>query len=184
MQKPFDFLILTFDLKKAFCFKLSALSFLLCALSFASCSFNPSLQGKGEAAIQGSWQQDSLANSKQLVNYALYRFRFSCDSVFIRMENFSKVNYGADTCMRNGHWFEYARATYAQSHDTLRINGYYCNADYTLKVIAGCFNTGPYAESFKISPKGDSVLQLQPLSGTLPFKLKLIKRTSCVPKPL
>ncbi|WP_295649972.1 fumarate hydratase [uncultured Mucilaginibacter sp.] len=178
------------NFKKAFCFKLSALSFqkafcfLLLALCSFSCSFNPSLQGKGEAAIQGTWQQDSLANSKQLVNYALYGFRFSCDSVFIRMENFSKVNYGADTCMRNGHWFEYARATYTQSHDTLRINGYYCNADYTLKVTAGCFNTGPYAESFKISPKGDSVLQLQPLSGTLPFKLKLIKRTSCVPKPL
>ncbi len=172
-------------MQKPFSFNLSALasfSFLLLALS--SCSFNPPLQGKGEVALQGEWQQDTTGSSKQLVSYVQYHFRFSCDSVFIRMENFSKVNYGTDTCMNKGHWFEYAGATYDQNASKLHIKGFYCDAKYQLKEPGGCFNTGVYEDTFNLQMKGDSTVELTPLSSTLPIKLKLIKRTSCVPKPL
>jgi hypothetical protein len=177
MQKPFSFRLSAFSLIKASCF-------LLLASCFFGCSFNPPLQGKGVVALQGEWQQDTVSNSKQLVSYVQYRFRFSCDSVFIRMENFSKVNYGTDTCMNKGHWFEYAGATYDQKTDTLHIKGFYCDAKYQLKNPGGCFNSGVYEDTFKLKLKGDSALELLPLSSTIPVKLKLVKRTSCTPKPL
>jgi hypothetical protein len=163
---------------------LKASCFLLLASCLLSCSFNPPLQGKGVAALQGEWKQDTISNSKQLVNYTLYHLRFSCDSVFVQMENYSKVNYGTDTCMNKGHWFEYAGATYTQKNDTLHIKGFYCDAKYRLKDLGGCFNSGPYEDTFKIRMKGDSALQLLPLSNTISIKLKLVKRTTCIPKPL
>lgn len=178
MRNPFDLHRLTFYFKKAFCL-------LLLAFCLFSCSFNPPYQGKGRADIQGIWQQDSVSNSKQLVSYVLYNFRFSCDSVFVRMENFSKVNTGTDTCMSKGHWFEYAGATYeTKNDDILHIKGFYCDAKYRLKDPGGCFNSGVYEDSFKITRLADSVLVLQPQSSTLPVKLKLVKKLSCVPKPL
>jgi hypothetical protein len=177
-------------MQQSFSFRLSALTskkalyFLLLALGITGCRFNPSLQRKGVVALQGEWKQDTISNSKQLVNYTLYRFRFNCDSVFVQMENYSKVNYGTDTCMNKGHWFEYAGATYTQKNDTLHIKGFYCDGKYRLKDLGGCFNSGAYEDTFKVSMNGDSALELQPLSSTIPVKLKLIKRTSCTPKPL
>ncbi|OCX50382.1 hypothetical protein BEL04_21595 [Mucilaginibacter sp. PPCGB 2223] len=161
----------------AFCFGLFA-------LGLTACSFNPNYQGKGVAYLQGEWRQDSVASEKRLVNYALYHFTFSCDSFFVRMENYSTVNYGADTCMKNGHWFEYAKGSYEVSGDTLHIKGFYANANYTLKDPGGCFNSGVYEDSFKVNKQGDSTLNLQPLGNPVVVKVKLVKRTTCVPKPL
>ncbi len=155
---------------------------MLSALS--SCWFNPPLQGKGTGFIQGEWKQDSLKNTKQLITYSLYHVTFNCDSFFVRMENYSKVNYGADSCMKNGHWFEYAKGGYDQRGDTLHLKGFYCNANYSLKDPGGCFNVGVYEDFFKIASHRDSTLDLSSLSNTIPVKLKLIKRLSCVPKPL
>ncbi|MBW4888128.1 fumarate hydratase [Mucilaginibacter sp. HMF5004] len=177
MQKPFNFQLLTFNLKRASCL-------LLLASCLFSCSFNPPLQGNGVKALQGEWKQDTIGNSKQLVNYTLYNFRFSCDSVFIRMENFSKVNYGTDTCMNKGHWLEYAGATYDQKESKLHVKGFYCDANYHLKNPGGCFNSGVYEDTFSLTMKDDSVLELLPVSSTVPIKLKLTKRTTCTPKPL
>jgi hypothetical protein len=166
MQKPFAFLLLSF------------------CLMLASCSFNPSLQGKGEDYLQGEWKQDSIPMQKQLLSYSLFKFKFSCDSVFIEQSSVSKVNSGMDSCMNAGHWTEYIRGTYHQSHDTLHIKGNFCNADYTLKKQAGCFRYGPYEEFFKVSLKTDSLVQFLSTSNVIPVNLHLIKKTSCNPKPL
>jgi hypothetical protein len=186
MQKVFDHL-----LQKASGFKLPASSFksascfLLLASCFCACSFNPNYQGKGTAYLQGEWKQDPVSSEKQLVNYSLYHFTFNCDSFFVQMENFSKVNYGADTCMKNGHWFEYAKGYYEMNGDTLHIKGFYANANYSLKDPGGCFNSGVYEDKFKVSHNADStLLNLLPLSSTIAMKLKLVKRITCVPKPL
>src|SRR5471030_2433952 len=94
-------------------FQLSPFAFYLLpfALILASCSMNPNMQTKGESFLQGEWQQDSVAGQKQLITYSLYHLKFSCDSFFMSIKSFSKVNTGADTCMNSGHWAEYVRGT-------------------------------------------------------------------------
>ena len=166
MQKLFAFLIFTF------CFLLTA------------CSPNPNLQGKGTDYLQGEWQQDGIPMQKQLLNYSLYHFKINCDSVYIEQSEYSKVNPGADSCMAGGHWKEYIRGTYSQSHDTLDIKGNFCNADYSLKKQAGCFRSGPYEEIFTVSKKTDSLVQFLSTSNVIPINLHLTKRTTCSPKPL
>jgi hypothetical protein len=170
MQKPFSFRLLTFALIiMAFC---------------SSCSSNPDLQGKGEVYLQGEWQQDPVPKEKQLLEYSIYHFRFSCDSFFVQINSFSKVNSGADTCMNSGRWSEYVRGSYQQRNDTLHLRGQFCNADYSLKQEGGCFHSGIYEEFFKVSKKTDSLIQFSSTSNVIPINARLIKHTTCNPKPL
>jgi hypothetical protein len=171
MQRPFAFYLLSFTLIAAF--------------SLNSCKFNPDMQGPGEAALQGEWQQDTAALQKKLVNYSLYHFKFSCDSFFVSVRSFSKANGGyPDSCVKNGQWSEYAKGVYEQKHDTLRLKGLFSNADLTYKVEGGCFRSGKYEETFKLNKKTDSVIQFFPTSSVIPFDARLIKRSICTPKPL
>ncbi|QQL49736.1 fumarate hydratase [Mucilaginibacter ginkgonis] len=149
-----------------------------------ACSFNPPLQQKGEAVVQGIWQQDTSAVNKVLVNFQTYNFKFSCDSFYVEQHNFSKVNYGADTCMRSGKWTEYAKGTYELRHDTLTLKGQFCNPNFSLKKEGGCFRFGNYEESFKIKKEADSVYQYLNLSATNAFKIHRTKNITCIPKPL
>ncbi|MFD2144819.1 fumarate hydratase [Mucilaginibacter antarcticus] len=142
------------------------------------------MQGNGEAYLQGEWKQDDVPMQKQLLNYSLHRFNFTCDSVYIEIDSYAKVNSGMDSCMNKGAWKEYVRGTYHQTNDTLRIRGNFCNADFTLKKQAGCFRSGPYDGSFKISKQADSTVQFSSTSNVIPVNLHLIKRTICVPKPI
>jgi len=164
--------------------KIQASCFLLLASCFFSCSFNPPLQSNGSANLQGIWQQDSIGNIKQLLGYQLFNFRFSCDSVYLVLNNYSKVNTGADTCMNKGHWLEYVRANYDQRNDTLHVKGFYTDAHHRLKDERTCFNSGPYEQRFKVKMVGDSTIDLLPLSNSTTIRLKLIKKLSCVPQPL
>jgi hypothetical protein len=161
-----------------------AFYFLPLALLIGSCTMNPNMQGKGQAYLQGEWQQDSVPMQKQLINYSLYHLRFSCDSFFMAIKTFSKVNYGADSCMSAGHWAEYTRGHYEQRNDTLFLKGQFCNADYTVKDDPGCFHIGVYEEFFKVSKKTDSLIQLSSTSGVIPIYAHLIKHTTCILKPL
>lgn len=158
-----------------------ALVFLLSVVS--ACSFNPNLQGTGQAYIQGEWQQDSVIKQEQLLNYSLYNFKFSCDSFFVKMQTHSKVNTGVDSCMNRGNWTEYIKGSYSQSNDTLRLKGLFCNADYSLK-NDGCFRIGVYEEYFKVIKKTDSLIQFSSTSNVIPINLHLTKKIICNPKPL
>jgi hypothetical protein len=164
-------------------FHLSAFAFLLLAFSFAACSFNPALQGRGEAYLQGEWRQDSIPMQKKLTEYSLYDITFSCDSFFMQIRSFSKVNNGADSCMASGHWTEYIKGNYQQRKDTLRLRGQFCNANYTLKPEGGCLRSGIYEESFMVKKIGDSSVQFLG-SSVIPINTHLIKRTTCTQKPL
>jgi hypothetical protein len=166
----------------AFRFSLFAFCLLLSALS--SCTFNPNLQGKGEVYLQGTWQQDSSAVQQQLVTFSQYHIRFDCDSFFMQINDFSKVNFGSDTCMRSGHWAEYVRGSYSQRHDTLLLKGQFCNADFSLKTNAECFRIGPYNEFFTVRKKADTLIQLSGTSNVIPINLHRTKKTSCILKPL
>jgi hypothetical protein len=186
MLKPFSFCFSTLALR----FKLSAssffiaFSFLLLAFGLNSCSLNPDKQTSGEKYVQGEWQQDSVPAQKRLVAYSLYNLKFSCDSFFMKISSSSKVNYGSDTCMNSGHWAEYIKGTYSQKLDTLHLKGEFCNADGSYKDEKGCFRSGDYEEYFKVKQKTDSLIQFASTSNIIPINAHLIKRTSCIPKPL
>jgi hypothetical protein len=169
-----------FSLKKAF--HLIAFSFLLSA--FSSCTWNPDMQEPGDSKLQGEWKQDSVPAQKSLVTYSLYDIKFSCDSFLLKISTVSKVNYGADTCMSKGHWEEYVRGTYSQRQDTLHIKGQFCNADGSYKNEQGCFRFGDYEEYFKVHQQSDSLIRFVSTSNVIPVNAHLIKRTSCIPKPL
>ena len=166
-----------------FSFHLFALSFLLLALS-PSCHLNPDVQKPGESFLQGEWQQDSVTNQNQLLSYSLYHLKFSCDSFYVTIKSFSKVNTGADSCMASGHWTEYCRGTYEQRHDTLQLKGQFCNADFTIKDDKGCFRSGDYDETFTVGKKTGQVVQFASTSNVVPINAHLIKRVSCNPKPI
>ncbi|MFS2190048.1 fumarate hydratase [Mucilaginibacter sp. Mucisp84] len=176
----FSFQPSAFSLKNAFC--LIAFSLLLSA--FSSCTMNPDKQTPGEGYLQGEWKQDSIPAQKSLVTYSLYDIKFSCDSFLLKISTVSKVNYGADTCMSKGHWDEYIRGTYSQRRDTLHIKGQFCNADGSYKNEQGCFRFGDYEEYFKVHKQSDSLIRFVSTSNVIPINAHLIKRTSCIPKPL
>jgi hypothetical protein len=154
----------------------------LCLLS--ACKFNPDMQGKGESYLQGEWQQDSVKEQKKLTTYSLYRLTFNCDSFYLRINTFSKVNFGNDTCMNSGRWIEYAKGQYAQNHDTLHLKGQFCNADYSIKNETTCFRSGVFEEYFKVNKKADSVVQFASTSNVIPINAHLIKKITCQIKPL
>ena len=162
------------------------LSFLLSALCLltAACSFNPDMQGEGEPYLQGEWQQELTPVQKQLLSYSLYKFKFTCDSFFVTQQTFSKVNTGVDTCTNKGQWTEYMRGTYRQQNDTVRLKGFFCNADFRLKKYEGCFRSGPYEEVFSVNKKADTLLTLAGTSSVIPINIYRTQKSTCVPKPL
>ena len=162
------------------------LSFLLSALTLltAACSFNPDMQGEGEPYLQGEWQQELTPVQKQLLSYSLYKFKFTCDSFFVTQQTFSKVNTGVDTCTNKGQWTEYMRGTYRQQNDTVRLKGFFCNADFRLKKYEGCFRSGPYEEVFSVNKKADTLLTLTGPSSVIPINIYCTQQSACVPKPL
>ena len=181
MQKPFSFRLSAFTSFSPF--RLLPFTLIL-ALCLFACKPNTNMQTPGESYLQGEWQQDSVTKQTQLVSYSLYHLKFSCDSFFMAIKSFSKVNTGSDTCMSSGHLAEYTKGTYEQRHDTLHLKGQFCNADMTLKGDNGCFRSGVYEEFFKISKKTDSLVQFASTTNVIPINAHLIKKNTCHPKPL
>jgi len=172
-------------MQKIFSFRLLPFAFCLSVFNILNGFwFNPNTQGRGEIYLQGEWKQDSVPNQKQLLEYSLYHLKFSCDSFYIQINSFSKVNNNADTCAHSGNWSEYLKGTYRQRNDTLFIKGQFCNPDYSLKENAGCLRIGVYEEGFKVKKQTDSVVQFASTSNILPINAHLIKHTTCNPKPL
>lgn len=150
----------------------------------ASCASNPPIQTPGQAYLQGEWRQDSVPGQQKLVQYALYQFKFTCDSFYVQQQTFSKINYGTDTCMARGRWTEYMKGDYVQQHDTLQLHGFFCDARHKIKNEGSCFRYGTYQENFKVSRKGDALLQLTNINDVVPLQLRLVKRLNCIPQHL
>ncbi|MBS7565412.1 fumarate hydratase [Mucilaginibacter sp. Bleaf8] len=169
-------------------FKLFPLTVLLalgsCFLALSSCSPNSNIQGKGQDYLQGEWEQRPEAVHSKLINYTLYHYKFTCDSFYVTLQSFSKVNYGADTCMNRGHWTEYAKGRYEQQHDTLMVKGFFCDSKFKIRTEGGCFRSGVYEQLFKVAGHTDSTIQLNNTADVLPVNLHLLKRITCNPKPL
>ena len=161
---------------------------LMCSLLFfaaltVSCTRLPNVQGKGEAFIQGIWNQDSVANSGKLLNYTQHKFKFTCDSFYVDLTTHSKVNYYADSCFNNGLWKEYAKGVYEVRNDSLILEGTYTHASYKQK-LTGCYNVGRYVKSFHIRAFKPDSLFLENTSDQRECNLVLKQKVVCEPKEL
>lgn len=161
---------------------------LMCSLLFvlilaASCSRLPNVQGKGEAFLQGVWNQDSIANAEKLLNYTQHKFKFTCDSFYVDLTTHSKVNYYPDSCFNNGVWKEFAKGVYEVRNDSLILEGTYTKANYKQK-ISGCYNIGRYIKSFYIKSFEPNKLLLQSASDQRECSLVLKEKIICKQKEL
>lgn len=162
------------------------LYFLLSAFllfTFISCTRLPNVQGKGETFLQGVWSQDSIANSEQLLTYTKHHFKISCNSFYVDLTTYSKVNYYEDSCFNNGIWKEHAKGTYKVKGDTLLLEGDFTKSNYKQK-ISGCYRNGRYLPSFKIKSSGPNNLVLESLNDQRECALVLKEKITCVPKEL
>lgn len=159
------------------------LPFILFALITISCRRLPNVQGKGELFLQGIWHQDSIANKSQLLNYTQHHFKFTCDSFYVNLTTYSKVNYYEDSCYNNGVWKEYAKGTYKVKQDTLMLIGDFTKANYKQKV-SGCYRNGRYLNNFKIKLSNNQNLVLENLNDQREYNLVLKQKIVCVPKEL
>lgn len=159
------------------------LLFAFCSLGLASCKFNPNLQGKGTAHLQGIWEEGSVAYQDDLLQYSRHKFRFTCDSVYVIIQTFAKVNTYPDSCFNNGTWAEYAKGTYQTINDTLIVTATFTKSNFKQK-ISGCYRIGQYLPAFIIRKSSSDSLYLENLKQHLPLKLALREKTACVQKPL
>jgi hypothetical protein len=153
----------------------------LCSLT--ACTRLPDIQGKGAEFLQGVWNQDSIANSDRLLNYTQHKFKFTCDSFYVDLTTYSKVNYYEDSCYNKGVWREYAKGTYAVRADTLFLSGTYTKANYKQK-ISGCYQIGQYIKNFKIDHYKQTKLMLEGTGNQRQISLKLKQKIMCIPQPL
>ena len=152
-------------------------------LLLSACTRLPNVQGNGEAVLQGVWNQDSVANADQLLNYTQHKFKFSCDSFYVDLTTHSKVNYYEEACFNKGVWKEYAKGTYSVSGDTLFLKGTFTKANYKQKV-SGCYRNGQYISNFKINAMQSGKLIIESLNDQKECVLILKEKINCVPKEL
>ncbi len=157
--------------------------FALLLLASASCKFNPNLQGKGTESIQGTWEEDSVEYQNELLQYSRHQFRFSCDSVYVTIKTFAKVNTYPDSCFNDGKWTEYAKGTYLNNGDTLMLTTTFTKSNFKQK-ISGCYRVGQYLPAFIIRKNTGDSLYLESLKQHQNIKLSLKEKTICIQKPL
>jgi hypothetical protein len=165
--------------------KISPLKYILLFLFLgilSACSFNSNKQNTGAAYLQGEWQEANIPFAADLVEYEQHHFKFTCDSFYLVLDNFSKADFAQDTCYRNDKWKEYVKGTYNISGDTLHLKGAYSSKNFKLK-ISPCYSTGIYEERLLLQSKTDSVLIFKSFT-TGQMVLKLQKRLYCTPKSL
>lgn len=157
------------------------LLFMLCV--FASCRRMPNVQGKGEAVLQGVWNQDSISAKDKLLSYTQHKFKFTCDSFYVALTTHSKVNYYADSCFNNGIWKEYAKGVYKMRADSLFLLGTYTKENYKQK-ITGCYKIGQYIKSYKIKSANSEKLVFESTDNQSILVLALKESIICSPKEL
>jgi len=157
--------------------------FFILVLALVSCKFNPNLQGKGKESIQGIWEEDKVDYQNERLQYSRHHIQFSCDSVYLTIKTFAKVNTYPDSCFKNGSWTEYAKGTYLTKGDTLILSTTFTKSNFKQK-ISGCYRVGQYLPAFIIRKNTVDSLFLESLKQHSNIKLSLIQRTICVQKPL
>lgn len=154
-----------------------------CILLFTSCRRLPDVQGKGSDFMQGVWVQDSVRDAEKLLSNTHHRFKITCDSFYVDLTTYSKVNYYADSCFQNGIWKEYAKGVYLVRSDSLFFEGTYTKANYKQK-LSGCYQIGRYIKSFKIKKASSDKLLLESTNNQRELSLTLNEKITCAPREL
>jgi hypothetical protein len=141
------------------------------------------VQGKGSDLLQGVWTQDSVKNSGSMLSYTSHKFKISCDSFYVDLTTYSKVNYYADSCFKNGVWKEYAKGVYIQRADSIFLEGTYTKSNYKQK-LGGCYQVGRYIKSFRIKEAMPGKLLLESTDNQRELSLSLSEKITCIPKEL
>ena len=157
--------------------------FTLGNLLLISCQRRPDVQGQGSALLQGIWIQDSVRNEEELLAFTKHRFKISCDSFYVDLTTYSKVNYYSDSCFQQGIWKEYAKGVYIVRSDSIFLDGTYTKANYKQK-LGGCYHVGRYIKSFKIKEALPGSLLLESVDNQRELRLKLESEIVCIPKEL
>lgn len=155
----------------------------VCGVFFSSCKFNPNMQDEGEPYLQGVWVQDSVTNQDSRLTYSLYKFKFTCDSVYITLNTHSKVKTVVDSCFGNGHWTEYARGVYLVRNDSLLIESTFTRENWRQK-LSGCHRIGQFLPRFKLIHHGTDSLRLESQYYQTQVNLKKVEDIVCIPKPI
>ena len=166
-------------LRRDFCLVLFASILLLSA----SCRRLPDVQGEGSAMLQGIWAQDTTKFAEPMLSHTSHKFKITCDSFYVDLTTYSKVNYYADSCFQNGIWKEYAKGVYVMRNDSIFLEGTYTYANYKQK-LSGCYHIGRYIKSFKLKKASSDTLMLESTDNQRELALKLSERITCVPKEL
>ncbi|WP_231388252.1 fumarate hydratase [Sphingobacterium hungaricum] len=161
--------------KACFFFGLSVL------LVFTSCVRQSDMQTEGASYLQGVWVQDSIPNQNEMMDYTLHEFTFTCDSIYTKMHNVSKVQRMVDSCYQDGKWSEYAQGVYVVRGDSILAEGIYTRENGKQK-ISGCYKIGQYLPRFKIASYSKDSLVLENRFDQRPIVLRKVKDIVCVPK--
>jgi hypothetical protein len=152
-------------------------------LSLGSCKFNPNLQGEGDATLQGIWEEGTVAYANERLQYSKHKFHFTCDSVYITINTFAKVNNYPDSCFNNGRWTEYAKGTYQTRNDTLLIRATFTWSNFKQK-ISGCYRNGQFLPAYVIRKNNADTLILDGIQDHLPITMIMKEKVICNPQPL
>lgn len=154
---------------------------LMLILLISACKFNSKMQDKGVDFLQGSWIAESVPYQDSLSRYELHDFKFTCDSVYVKIKTFSKTKMDSDSCYGNGQWEEYARGVYVVRGDSLLIEATYTYDNWRQK-LSGCHHQGQYLPRFKIAKQTTDSLYLNNLYSHIPIQLRKTETTTCIPK--
>lgn len=152
-------------------------------LFMTSCRRLPDVQGKGSDLMQGVWLQDSVPEAEKLLSNTSHKFKITCDSFYVDLTTYSKVNYYADSCFQNGIWKEYAKGVYLVRSDSVFFEGTYTKSNYKQK-LSGCYQIGRYIKSFRIKKTSSDKLLLESTDNQRELSLTLSEKIICVPKEL
>lgn len=157
--------------------------FAFCLMLSASCRRLPDVQGEGSDLLQGVWTQNPVPRSDQLLSHTSHKFKITCDSFYVDLTTYSKVNYYSDSCFQNGVWKEYAKGVYVMRSDSIFFEGTYTHANYKQK-LSGCYHIGRYIKSFKLKKASADSLLLESVDNQRELTLKLTEKIICVPQEL
>jgi hypothetical protein len=156
--------------------------FVIAVLFFlSSCKFNSNYQKSGESSLQGTWIQESVPYQDDLLTYSLHEFRFSCDSVYVKISSFAKQPIIVDSCYNNGAWTEFAKGLYVIRNDSLLIEATYVYENGKQK-LKGCYHIGQYLPRLQIKKQSADSLYLEAKNSHIPINLRKTETTNCVPK--
>lgn len=148
-------------------------------LAISACSFNKEEKLTGEVFLQGIWTEDSLPSQNQLVSYQQFDFKFTCDSFYVKIKNYSKVNLQGGNCYDKNTWFEYAKGYYTVKNDSLKFDGNFVDFEYKYKTQGSCYRSGKFTEVFLIEQQLDSLLKVKSLQSGMLHQFLLKEKMVC-----